>query len=51
MHREVTNNFKKLRTMSSEIDNTPEIDNNIFKAVTLTTGFLNVVFRLVEYLL
>ena len=44
MHRGVTNNFKKLSTMSSEID------NNIFEAVTLTTGFVNVVFRLVEYL-
>ena len=44
MHRRVTNNFKKLPIMS------PEIDNNIFKAVTLTTGFMNFVFRMVEYL-
>ena len=44
MHKGVTNNFRKLPTMS------PEIDNNIFKAVTLTAGFVNVVFRLVEYL-
>ena len=28
----------------------PEIDNSIFKAVILTTCFMYVVFRLVEYL-
>ena len=27
-----------------------EIDNNIFKAVTLTTWFMYVVYRLVKYL-
>ena len=27
-----------------------EIDNNIFKVVTLTTWFMYVVFRLVKYL-
>ena len=44
IHRGVTNYFEKLPTIS------PEIDNNIFTAVILTTWFIYVLFRLVEYL-
>ena len=44
INRWFTNNIEELLTMSLEID------NNIFKAVTLTTSFMYVVLRLVKYL-